>query len=81
MTWELGRDQNVQKLLEYEWRLEKFIQAHPELGGVCQYHVDTLPKGLVERGICSHPAIFVNETLSVLNAQFTPTENLFGATS
>lgn len=81
MTWELGRDQDVMKLLRYEWGLEKFIQSRPQLNGVCQYHVNSLPAGLVEHGICSHREIFVNETLSVLNSKFTPLDSMFASTS
>ncbi|WP_109486355.1 MEDS domain-containing protein [Occallatibacter savannae] len=72
MTWEMGPDQDVTKLLKYEWGLESFINAHPRFGGICQYNRNTLPAGLVERASGAHRAIFVNETLSMLNAQFTP---------
>ena len=38
MTWELGPERDFSKLLEYEWRLEEFMRAHPALSGICQYH-------------------------------------------
>src|ERR1700728_984631 len=44
MTWELGPEIGSGKLLEYEWRLENFFRAHPEMNGICQYHIDTLPR-------------------------------------
>ena len=77
MTWEMGRDQDVMKLLQYEWRLERFIQSHPQFGGVCQYHVNSLPVGLLDQAVALHPEIYVNETLSILNARYTPLEGIF----
>jgi MEDS: MEthanogen/methylotroph, DcmR Sensory domain len=70
MTWEMGLDQDVTKLVKYERSLDEFLRAHPQMGGVCQYHAETLPKELVDQGLRLHPAIFINETLSILNAQF-----------
>lgn len=69
MTWEMGPHRDFSKLLEYEWRLEEFFRVHPEMDGVCQYHVDTLPPSAVRRGVLAHRAFFVNETLSLLNPQ------------
>ncbi len=70
MTWELGPQGDFSKLLEYEWRLEEFFRTHPELGGICQYHADTLPHDVLRQGLLAHPAIFVNETLSRLNPRY-----------
>lgn len=67
MTWEMGPDRDFSKLLEYEWRLEGFFREHPELGGICQYHADTLPWEAVRQGLLAHRGVFVNETLSLLN--------------
>ncbi|HTV82309.1 MAG TPA: MEDS domain-containing protein [Acidobacteriaceae bacterium] len=67
MTWEMGPDRDFSKLLEYEWRLEKFIREHPEMGGICQYHVDALPRAAMRHGVLTHRSLFVNETLSLLN--------------
>lgn len=72
MTWEMGQDQDVVKLAEYERRLDAFLHAHPQMGGICQYHTDTLRREIVDEGLRMHPAIFVNETLSVLNSQYSP---------
>lgn len=72
MTWELGPQQSVADLLDYEWRLERIFQDRPALSGVCQYHADTLPKYLVRQGFVAHSAIFVNETLSRLNPHYLP---------
>ena len=81
MTWELGPEKNYEKLLEYEWKLEKLFQRRKELQGICQYHCDTLPKEVIRGGLLTHQTIFVNETLSYLNPHYinssTPLENKF----
>jgi MEDS: MEthanogen/methylotroph, DcmR Sensory domain len=71
LTWEFGPDRNFSKLLEYEWRLEEFIQEHRGVfGGVCQYHADTLPREALRQGLVTHPTIFLNSTLSQLNPHY-----------
>jgi MEDS: MEthanogen/methylotroph, DcmR Sensory domain len=70
MTWELGPEKDFSKLLEYEWRLEELFRKHPALGGICQYHADTLPDHVLRQGLLSHPSIFVNETLSQINPYY-----------
>ena len=70
MTWEMGDDQDMEKLGEYERCLEGFMRTHPQLGGICQYHANTLPKEFLEQGLRLHPVLFINETLSILNSHF-----------
>lgn len=72
MTWELGPERDFSKLLEYEWRLEEFMRAHPALSGICQYHTSTLPREALRHALVSHQGIFVNETLSQINPHFLP---------
>jgi hypothetical protein len=72
MTWEFGPQKDFSKLLEYEWRLEEFFHNHPALGGVCMYHVDTLPKAALRQGLLAHPALFINQTLSRINPHYLP---------
>lgn len=67
MTWELGPDKDFSKLMEYEWRLEEFLRSNPRMGGVCQYHIETMPRSVLRQGVISHPAIFINQTLSMIN--------------
>jgi hypothetical protein len=67
MTWELGRDRNPKKLVEYEWKLEALFQRYPSLSGLCQYHLGTLSNDLVCNALISHPSIFINQTLTHLN--------------
>jgi hypothetical protein len=75
MTWEMGPEKNFSKLLEYEWRLEKFFQEHPEFCGICQYHADTLPREIMRQGLLVHPSIFVSETLSLVNPHYMRPES------
>jgi MEDS: MEthanogen/methylotroph, DcmR Sensory domain len=76
MTWEFGPEQDFSKLMEYECRLEKFMQANPRLCGICQYHVNSLSQHTIRQGILSHGRIFVNETLSLMNENFIPCASL-----
>ena len=70
MSWEFGPDRDFSKLVEYEWRLEEFFHEHEQLSGICQYHANTLPAEAMRHGVLIHPAIFVNETLSLINPRF-----------
>jgi hypothetical protein len=79
MSWELGPQNDFSKLLEYECRLENFFHQHALIGGVCQYHADTLPRDVLRIGLLAHPAVFVNETLSHINLHFHPTDSYSGA--
>ena len=69
MSWEFGPAKDFSRLLEYEWRLEEFLRANPEMSGVCQYRADMLPRAVMREGLLAHPSIFVNETLSFINPQ------------
>jgi hypothetical protein len=72
MAWEFGPARDFDKLVQYERALEAFFHSHPNLQGVCQYHADVLPDEAVKSGLTLHPAIYVNETLSRINAQYVP---------
>lgn len=72
MAWEFGPERDFDKLVQYERALEVFFHAHPNLQGVCQYHADVLPGDVVKNGLAVHPAIYVNDTLSRINAQYVP---------
>ena len=75
MAWEFGPEQGFMKLLEYEWRLEELFHAHPQLEGVCQYHVDTLPEVAVREGLLAHPGVLVGHTRSGVNPHYIRPEN------
>lgn len=70
MTWELGGEANLDKLVDYEHRLDMFMRNNSALRGVCQYDGKTLPLLVVETGLRSHPGIYVNETLSHINSKY-----------
>ena|SRR5579862_8541133 len=70
MAWEFGPQKDFSKLLEYEWRLEEFLAANPEMSGICQYRADMLPRTAMRHGVLSHRGIFLNETLSLMNPQY-----------
>jgi hypothetical protein len=75
IAWEFGPTRDFSSLLEYERQLDAFIEAHPNFGGVCQYHRDTLPSHAVEVGLLAHPRIFIDQTLSLVNPRFISRES------
>lgn len=70
MTWEFGNESNFTKLLEYERKLERFMQRTPALSGVCLYHCDTLPPHVIRTAWATHTSVYVNATLSRLNSRY-----------
>lgn len=70
LTWQLGPDLDVVKLIEYERKLDAFLSTHIEIAGVCQYHTDSLPSGAEKLGLLMHPGIFVDETHSKTNGDY-----------
>jgi hypothetical protein len=76
MSWEMGPSPDFQSLVEYEWRLDKFLEANPKMGGICQYHADILPRQVLRQGLVVHPGIFVNETLQLVNPDYVRVERL-----
>ena len=75
MAWEFGATADYSKLEAYERSLELFIQAHPTMCGVCQYHADILPGEALQSGLAMHPGIYENETLSRINPRYVPAAN------
>jgi hypothetical protein len=76
MSREFGPERDFSKLLEYEWRLEELFQQNPTLAGICQYHTDTLPPEVLRQGMLTHPALFINETLSRVNPHYVDRNSL-----
>ena len=70
MTWEMGPEKDFSKLIEFERRLERFFEQHPEMSGVCQYHKDTLPSRALWQGLRSHRTTFINDTISIVNPYY-----------
>lgn len=75
ISMEFGPERDFSTLLDYEWRLEEFLQAHPALCGICQYHADTLPGDVLRHGLLTHSSLYINETLSRLNPHFVERES------
>ncbi len=75
MTWEFGRAKNFTKLREYEQRLEALLTRRPQLQGICQYHVDTMPVEALDAAHCAHRVVYINETLSRMNPGFETAES------
>jgi hypothetical protein len=69
-----GPEKDFSTLLDYEWRLEEFLQAHPALCGICQYHADTLPGDALRHGLLTHQSLYINETLSRINPYYVERE-------
>jgi len=78
MTWEFGSEKNLDKLAEYERRLEELMRRREELCGICQYHVDSLPREATRHGLLTHRTIFINETLTRLNPHYVSSKLLGG---
>ena len=74
MSWEFGPERDFSRLMEYEWRLEETFRRYPQLSGICQYDAETLPDHVIREGLISHPTLYLNETLSILNPQYLPHE-------
>ena len=73
MAWEFGPAADYSKLEEYERALEQFMQTHPTMCGVCQYHADVLPGEALQSGLTVHPGIYESETRSSrVNPRYTP---------
>lgn len=70
MTWEFGSEANLDKLLEYERRLEEFMQANPAMSGICLYHRDTLPSHAIETAMITHRSLYMSASLSQLNSRY-----------
>lgn len=70
MTWEFGPERDFSKLLQYEWRLEQLFHAHATLSGICQYHLDLMPREAMREGAVSHATVFINETITRLNPHY-----------
>ncbi len=70
MLWEFGSERNLSKLLAYEVGLEELLERKPGLCGICQYHRATLPATAVQVALYTHQAVYVNQTLSLVNPHY-----------
>lgn len=70
VSWEMGPNPDIPKLLEYERQLEAFSALHPEMKGICQYHAGSLPRVALQRALETHRALFLTENFSVANLHY-----------
>ena len=78
MRWELGADENFDRLLEYEARLEQVFRDKP-LWGICQYHRDMVPAEAVHDALVTHRAAYLGDRLNTDNLFYIPPEILLEA--
>jgi signal transduction histidine kinase len=78
MRWELGADENFDRLLEYEARLEQVFREMP-LRGVCQYHRGMVPAQAVEDALVTHRSTYLGHRLNQDNLFYVPPELLLQA--
>lgn len=78
MTWEFGGEENLKKLMEYECGLEALFRTTPELSGVCQYHMDTLPLDIIGSALHAHQSVYISHTLQRISPYYMQPEALKG---
>lgn len=78
MRWELGADENFDRLLEYEARLEQVFREKP-LWGICQYHRAMVPADAVHDALLTHRGAYVGDRLNADNLFYIPPELLLDA--
>ncbi len=75
MRWELGSDENFERLEEYEARLERVFRDRP-LAGVCQYHRTSVPPDALRAALTSHRSAYIGRALHADNLFYVPPELL-----
>jgi hypothetical protein len=72
IAWEFGPTRDFSKLGAYETLLENFLRQNPNVGGLCQYRSDMIPRDVVREGLLAHPRVLVDESSSLLNRWYSP---------
>jgi signal transduction histidine kinase len=75
MRWELGPDENFDRLIEYEALLEQVFREKPLLG-ICQYHRDVIPARTIREALVTHRTTYIGDTLNRDNLFYMPPELL-----
>jgi light-regulated signal transduction histidine kinase (bacteriophytochrome) len=73
--WELGTEENFERLLEYEALLEQVFQEKP-LRGICQYHRKTVPARALRDALLTHRSAYIGSELNRDNLFYVPPEIL-----
>lgn len=71
MAWEFGPNKDFSSLVAYEVRLEHFLRQNANIGGICQYHADMLPREVLRKGLLVHRQVLADES-SFLNSWYRP---------
>jgi anti-sigma factor RsiW len=59
MTWALNGAPGIERLMEYEAKLNRFLAEHPA-SALCQYNTRRFPRELVRDAIQTHPTVISN---------------------
>jgi signal transduction histidine kinase len=78
MRWELGPDENFDRLLEYEARLEQVFRDKP-LRGICQYHRGMVPARAVQDALTTHRSTYLGDRLNEDNLFYVPPDLLLAS--
>jgi signal transduction histidine kinase len=73
MMWELGSEENFEKLQVYEALLETVFRDKP-LVGICQYRRETVPARALRAALENHRSIYLGSTLREDNHFYLPPE-------
>ncbi|HYV98440.1 MAG TPA: MEDS domain-containing protein [Gemmatimonadaceae bacterium] len=77
MRWELGADENFERLSEYEALLEQVFRTK-SLRGICQYHRDAVPAHALRTALLAHQSTYMGEMLNRENVFYMPPELILG---
>jgi signal transduction histidine kinase len=75
MRWEIGRDDNFERIHEYEALLEQVFRSKP-LRGICQYHRGTVPTKALDAAVRAHRSLYIDGWLNRDNLFYVPPELL-----
>lgn len=75
MRWEIGRDENFDRVHEYEAMLDQVFRWKP-LRGICQYHRATVPKKALDAAVRAHRSLYIDGWLNRDNLFYLPPELL-----
>jgi signal transduction histidine kinase len=76
MTWVLGEDPQMDRLIEYEGKLNR-LYGDADCIGLCQYNRERFPAEILSDVIRTHPHLIYEYTVCH-NHHYTPPEEFFG---
>ncbi|MHB0977621.1 MAG: MEDS domain-containing protein [Candidatus Aquicultorales bacterium] len=74
MTWALGGDPGVERLMEYEAELNRFFPKHDALA-ICQYNLNRFDPEVIIRAIKTHPKVIFGNMVCE-NLYYVPPDEL-----